>query len=55
MKVRLIIILIANMFMLHVIIPMLKIAKLNNLVDIIVKQLQINISYVEQQLKGSVK
>ena len=71
MKVRLIIILIANMFMLHfiipifkllsnmlmlhVIIPILKIAKLNNLVDIIVKQLQTNISYVEQQLKGSVK
>ena len=55
MKVRLIIILISNMFMLHVIIPIFKILKLNNLVKIIVKQLQINISYVEKQLKGSVK
>ena len=55
MKVRLTIILISNMFMLHVIIPILKISKLNNLVDIIVKQLQTNISYVEQQLKGSIK
>ena len=55
MKVRLIIMLIANMFMLYVIIPLLKIARLNNLVDIIVKQLQTNISHVEQELKGSAK
>ena len=51
MKVRLIIILIANMFMLHVIIPILKIAKLNNLVEIIIKQTNTNITYVENQLK----
>ena len=55
MKARLIIILISNMFMLHVIIPILKIARLNNLVGIIVKQLQTNINHVEQQLKGSAK
>ena len=51
MKVRLIIILIANMFMLHVIIPILKIAKLNNLVEIIIKQTNTNITYIENQLK----
>ena len=55
MKVRLIIILIANMFMLHVIIPIFKLLRLNELIGILVKQLQTNISYVEQQLKGSVK
>ena len=51
MKVRLIIILISNMIMLHVIIPILKIAKLNNLVEIIIKQTNTNITYVEKQLK----
>ena len=51
MKVRLIIILISNMIMLHVIIPILKIAKLNNLVEIIIKQTNTNITYVENQLK----
>ena len=51
MKVRLIIILIANMFMLHVIIPIFKIAKLNNLVEIIIKQTNTNITYIENQLK----
>ena len=51
MKVRLIIILLSNMIMLHVIIPILKIAKLNNLVEIIIKQTNTNITYVENQLK----
>ena len=51
MKVHLIIILVSNMFMLHVIIPILKIAKLNNLVEIIIKQTNTNITYVENQLK----
>ena len=55
MKVRLIIILIANMFILHFIIPLFKVLRLNELIGILVKQLQTNISYVEQQLKGSVK
>ena len=55
MKVRLIIILIANMFILHFIIPLFKVLKLNELIGLLVKQLQTNISYVEEQLKGSVK
>ena len=55
MKVRLILILIANMFILHFIIPLFKVLRLNELIGILVKQLQTNISYVEQQLKGSAK
>ena len=51
MKARLIIIIVSNMIMLHVIIPILKIAKLNNLVEIIIKQANTNITYVENQLK----
>ena len=51
MKVRLIIILIANMFMLHVIIPIFKLLRLNNLIPLLVKQANINIEFVEKQLK----
>ena len=51
MKVRLIIILIANMFMLHVIIPIFKLLRLNNLIPLLVKQGNINIEFVENQLK----
>ena len=51
MKVRLIIILISNMFMLHVIIPIFKLLRLNNLIPLLVKQANINIEFVENQLK----
>ena len=51
MKVRLIIILIANMFMLHAIIPIFKLLRLNNLIPLLVKQANINIEFVENQLK----
>ena len=51
MKVRLIIILIANMFMLHVIIPIFKLLRLNNLIPLLVNQANINIEFVENQLK----
>ena len=51
MKVRLIIILIANMFMLHVFIPIFKLLKLNELIGILVRQANININFVENQLK----
>ena len=51
MKVRLIIILIANMFMLHVIIPIFKLLRLNNLIALLVRQANINIEFVENQLK----
>ena len=51
MKVRLIIILIANMFMLHVIIPIFKLLRLNNLILLLVRQANINIEFVTNQLK----
>ena len=51
MKVRLIIILIANMFMLHFIIPLFKVLRLNELIGILVKQANTNIEFVENQLK----
>ena len=51
MKVRLIIILISNMIMLHVIIPIFKLLRLNNLIPLLVKQANINIEFVENQLK----
>ena len=53
MKARLIIILIANMFMLHVIIPIFKLLRLNNLIPLLVKQANINIEFVENQLGGN--
>ena len=51
-KARLILILIANMFMLHFIIPLFKLLRLNNLIGILVKQANTNIEYVTNQLGG---
>ena len=52
-KVKLILILISNMFMLHLIIPLFKLSRLNNLVEILIKQTNINIEFVENQLGGN--
>ena len=52
-KVKLILILIANMFMLHFIIPLFKVLRLNNLIGILVKQANTNIEFVENQLGGN--
>ena len=53
MKTRLILILISNMFMLHFIIPLFKILRLNELIGILVKQANTNIEYVTIQLGGN--
>ena len=53
MKVRLILILISNMFMLHLVIPLFKVLRLNNLIGILVKQTNSNIEYVKNQLGGN--
>ena len=53
MKARLILILISNMFMLHFIIPLFKVLKLNELIGILVKQANTNIEFVENQLGGN--
>ena len=53
MKTRLFLILISNMFMLHLIIPLFKILRLNYLIEIIIKQLQVNTNYIENQLGGN--
>ena len=53
MKPRLILILISNMFMLHFIIPLFKVLKLNELIGILVKQANTNIEFVENQLGGN--
>ena len=50
-KVKLILILLSNMFMLHLIIPLFKVLKLNELISLLVKQANININFVENQLK----
>ena len=50
-KARLILILISNMFMLHFIIPLFKVLKLNELIGILVKQANVNIEYVTNQLR----
>ena len=50
MKPRLLLILISNMFMLHLVIPLLKVLKLNNLIGVLVKQTITNIKFVESQL-----
>ena len=47
-KAKLILILISNMFMLHLIIPLFKLLRLNNLIVILVKQLQVNTNYIEK-------
>ena len=52
-KAKLILILIANMFMLHFIIPLFKLLRLNNLIGILVKQANTNIEYVTNQLGGN--
>ena len=52
-KTRLILILISNMFMLHLIIPLFKVLRLNELIGILVKQANINIEFVENQLGGN--
>ena len=52
-KARLILILISNMFMLHFIIPLFKLLKLNNLIGVLVKQANINIEHVTSQLGGN--
>ena len=52
-KVKLILILISNMFMLHFIIPLFKVLRLNNLIGILVKQTKTNIDYVTNQLGGN--
>ena len=51
-KARLILILTSNMFMLHLIIPLFKVLRLNNLIGIIVKQATTNIEFVTNQLGG---
>ena len=53
MKPRLILILISNMFMLHFIIPLFKVLRLNELIGILVKQANTNIEFVENQLGGN--
>ena len=52
-KTRLILILISNMFMLHFIIPLFKLLRLNELIGILVKQANTNIEYVTNQLGGN--
>ena len=52
-KARLILILISNMFMLHFIIPLFKLLRLNNLIGVLVKQANINIEHVTNQLGGN--
>ena len=52
-KTRLILILIANMFMLNIVIPLFKILRLNYLMEIIIKQLQVNTNYIENSLGGN--
>ena len=53
MKAKLILILLSNMFILHFIIPLFKVLRLNNLIGIIVKQANTNIDFVENQLGGN--
>ena len=52
-KTRLILILISNMFMLHFIIPLFKVLRLNNLIGILLKQATKNIDFVENQIGGN--
>ena len=52
-KVKLILILLSNMFMLHLIIPLFKVLRLNELIGILVKQANRNIEFVENQLGGN--
>ena len=52
-KARLILILISNMLMLHLIIPLFKVLRLNNLIEILVNQANTNIEFVENQIGGN--
>ena len=52
-KARLILILISNMFMLHFIIPLFKVLRLNNLIPLLVRQANTNIEFVENQIGGN--
>ena len=52
-KARLILMLISNMLMLHFIIPLFKVLRLNNLIEILLKQANTNIEYVTNQLGGN--
>ena len=52
-KLILILILTSNMFMLHLIIPLFKVLRLNNLIGIIVKQATANIEFVTNQIGGN--
>ena len=52
-KVKLILILLSNMFMLHLIIPLFKVLRLNNLIEILLKQANTNIEFVTNQLGGN--
>ena len=52
-KVKLILILISNMFILHLVIPLFKVMRLNNLIEILIKQTNTNIEFVENQLGGN--
>ena len=52
-KAKLIIILISNMFMLHLVIPLFKLLRLNNLVGLLINQTNTNIEYVTNQLGGN--
>ena len=52
-KARLILILISNMFILHLIIPLFKVLRLNNLIEILIKQTNTNIEFVENQIGGN--
>ena len=52
-KAKLILILISNMLMLHLIIPLFKVLRLNELIGILVKQANKNIKFVENQLGGN--
>ena len=53
MKAKLILILISNMFILHFIIPIFKVLRLNELIGILVKQANRNIEFVTNQLGGN--
>ena len=53
MKAKLILILISNMIMLHLIIPLFKVLRLNELIGILVKQANTNIEFVQNQIGGN--
>ena len=52
-KAKLILILISNMIMLHLVIPLFKVLRLNELIGILVKQANTNIEFVQNQIGGN--